>query len=131
MQTKPLLYGLVGFFLGGLLVATAATTFDKPKEKESSKPAGHSNSMTMDAMTNALKDKRGEEYDMLFINYMIDHHQAAVDMAKLSAQHAKHDEIKQLSTDIINAQEKEISQMRQWQQDWGRPTTHHNDPMGH
>lgn len=30
METKPLLYGLIGFFLGGLLVSVAATTFDKP-----------------------------------------------------------------------------------------------------
>lgn len=31
METKPLLYGLIGFFLGGLLVSVAATTFDKPE----------------------------------------------------------------------------------------------------
>ena len=33
MQTKPLLYGLIGFFIGGFIVAVAATTFDKPKKK--------------------------------------------------------------------------------------------------
>ncbi|HTK39500.1 MAG TPA: hypothetical protein VL362_01405 [Patescibacteria group bacterium] len=30
METKSLLYGIVGFILGGLLVSVAATTFDKP-----------------------------------------------------------------------------------------------------
>lgn len=45
METKPLLYGLIGFFLGGLLVSIAATTFDKPDMEESnssslSTPAG-------------------------------------------------------------------------------------------
>jgi hypothetical protein len=30
METKPLSYGLIGFFLEGLLVSIAATTFDKP-----------------------------------------------------------------------------------------------------
>lgn len=30
METKPLLYGIIGFMLGGLLVSIAATTFDKP-----------------------------------------------------------------------------------------------------
>jgi hypothetical protein len=30
METKPLLYGIIGFILGGLLVSVAATTFDKP-----------------------------------------------------------------------------------------------------
>ena len=29
METKPLLYGLIGFFIGGLLVSIAANTFDK------------------------------------------------------------------------------------------------------
>ena len=32
MDTKSLLFGIVGFILGGLLVSTAATTFDKPSE---------------------------------------------------------------------------------------------------
>lgn len=40
-------------------------------------------------------------------------------MAKLSGQNAKHDEIKQLSKDIVSAQENEIEQMKQWQKDWG------------
>lgn len=31
METKPLLYGIIGFLLGGLLVSIAATTFDKPE----------------------------------------------------------------------------------------------------
>lgn len=36
METKPLLYGLIGFFIGGLLVSIAATTFNKPEHKETS-----------------------------------------------------------------------------------------------
>ena len=32
MDTKALLYGIIGFILGGLLVSIAATTFDKPTE---------------------------------------------------------------------------------------------------
>lgn len=114
MDTKPLLYGLIGFFIGGFLVAVAATTFDKPEAKSSSK-----NEMTMAQMVDSLKDKTGDEYDKAFIEEMIMHHQSAVDMANLSADRAKHDEIKQLSKDIIDAQEKEINQMKQWQMDWG------------
>lgn len=30
METKTLLAGLIGFFIGGALVSIAATTFDKP-----------------------------------------------------------------------------------------------------
>ena len=45
-------------------------------------------------------------------------------MARLSEQNAKHEEIKQLSGEIISAQEKEIQQMREWQQQWGYRVDH-------
>lgn len=113
MDTRTLLSGLIGFFIGGLLVSVAATTFDKPES------ASNNNEMTMGEMKTGLKDKKGDNYDEAFISSMIEHHQSAVDMAKLSAQNAKHEEIKQLSNDIVAAQEKEIRQMKQWQKDWG------------
>ena len=113
MDTRTLLSGLTGFFIGGLLVSVAATTFDKPEA------ASNNNEMSMSEMTAELKDKKGDDYDKAFISNMIEHHKSAVDMAKLSSQNAKHDEIKQLSNDIVDAQEKEISQMKQWQKDWG------------
>jgi len=113
MQTKPLLYGLIGFFIGGLLVSVAATTFDRPKSKETL------SSTSMSDMTSELKDKTGDEYDKAFIANMIAHHEGAVEMAKMSADNAKHDEIKQLSEAIISAQEKEIAEMKQWQTAWG------------
>lgn len=111
METKSLLYGLIGFFIGGLLVAIAATTFNKPE------PTSH-NDMTTDQMIASLKEKKGDDYDSEFLTEMIRHHKSAIEMAKLSASNAKHDEIKQLSLDIISAQEKEIYKMRQWQEDW-------------
>ena len=114
MQTKPLLYGLIGFFLGGLLVSLAAAYGFGPS---ANKPATHE--IPMSEMTSSLRDKKGDAYDSLFISHMIEHHQAAVDMSRLSEQNARHDEIKQLSREIIAAQEKEIAQMRHWQQQWG------------
>lgn len=119
MQTKPLLYALIGFFLGGLLVAIAATTFNKPDQENASNTNTSMSSMSMDAMTNDLKNKTGDEFDKAFITSMIAHHEGAVEMAKLSAKNAKHKEIKSLSNDIIAAQEKEITEMKQWQMDWG------------
>lgn len=119
MQTKPLLYGLIGFFIGGFLVSVAATTFDKPKNKETANSNSSMSSMSMDDMTATLKNKTGDEYDRAFISSMIAHHEGAVEMAKLSAANAKHDEIKKLSEAIVTAQEKEITEMEQWQKDWG------------
>jgi len=132
METKPLLYGLVGFFIGGLLVAIAATTFNKPEQKEAANTNSSMSSMSMDDMTAELNNKSGDDFDKAFIASMIAHHEGAVEMAKLSAKNAKHDEIKTLSTNIISAQENEISEMKQWQIDWGyATTTSDHSSMGH
>lgn len=106
MDSKPLLYGIIGFLLGGLLVSVAATTFDKPAS-------------SMEGMTASLQGKQGDEFDQAFITNMIEHHEGAVAMAKLSAGSAKHKEIKDLSKAIITAQEKEITEMKQRQKEWG------------
>lgn len=127
METKPLLYGLIGFFIGGLIVSLAATTLDK----SATMPASD---MSMSQMTGSLQGKQGDDFDQAFISAMIEHHQGAVDMAKLSASNAKHDDIKQLSLGVIAAQEKEIDQMKQWQIDWGymnNPQSHSMNGMAH
>lgn len=113
METKSLAFGIVGFLLGGLVVSVAATQPNaRPMETT------HTN-MTMSEMTETLKNKEGDAYDAAFITSMIAHHDGAIEMAELSAERAKHDEIKRLSRDIIDAQETEISQMKRWQADWG------------
>ena len=127
METKPLLYGLIGFFIGGLIVSLAAPTLDK----SATMPASD---MSMSQMTGSLQGKQGDDFDQAFISAMIEHHQGAVDMAKLSASNAKHDDIKQLSLGVIAAQEKEIDQMKQWQIDWGyinNPQSHSMNGMAH
>ena len=112
METKPLLCGLIGFFVGGLIVSVAATTFDKPNTTTGEH-------MNMNQMTESLKDKQGDEFDKAFIAEMIVHHQGAVDMAQLAESNAKHEEIKKMSREIISAQEAEIEVMKRWQSEWG------------
>lgn len=130
METKPLLYGLIGFFIGGLLVSIAATTFNKPNQESSANTS--MSSMSMDDMTTGLMDKTGDEFDKVFISNMIAHHEGAVEMAKLSEKNAKHEEIKNLSKNIIITQEKEITEMKQWQIDWGYSSMMMNHgSMGH
>jgi len=107
METKPLLYGIIGFLLGGLLVSIAATTFNKPADD------------SMATMVSSLQNKTGDAYDAAFIDQMIMHHQGAIDMAKLSVNQAGHQEVKDLSKDILSAQEKEIANMKEWQKAWG------------
>lgn len=124
METKPLLYGLIGFFIGGFIVAVAATTFDKPENNEIANHGSSSmSSMSMEDMASGLKNKTGDDYDEAFMARMIAHHESAIVMAKLSAANAKHDEIKTLSEAIMSAQEKEIAEMKKWQIDWGYGTS--------
>ncbi len=122
MQTKSLLYGLIGFFIGGLLVSIAATTFDKPAVDTE---------MTMTQMVEDLKAKTGDEYDKAFVSAMIAHHQAAVDMANLSKGRAKHDEVKRLSDAVVVAQQKEIDDMKLWQRQWGYELKSNHNSMNH
>lgn len=117
MVNKSLIYGICGFILGGLLVSIAATTFDK-QDSALQTSTNHS-SMSMEQMTTSLTGLKGDAYDKAFVSSMIEHHQSAVNMANLSPARAKHAEIKQLSQNIITAQENEIKQMKQWQKDWG------------
>lgn len=119
METKPLLYGLIGFFLGGLLVSIAATTFDKQATSDKTETHPTMSNMSMNDMTEDLKGKTGDDYDRAFVSNMIAHHEGAVEMARLSAKNAKHIEVKELSENIISAQVKEISEMKKWQADWG------------
>lgn len=119
METKSLLIGISSFIAGGLLVSVAAVTFDKKDPTpDAQKPAN-----SMSSLVDGLNNKTGDAYDEQFLSSMIEHHQGAVDMAKLSATQAKHEEVKALSKDIITAQEKELAQMKQWQQQWGYKTS--------
>lgn len=73
----------------------------------------------MAGMENDLKGKTGDDFDKAFIEQMIMHHQGALDMAAPGEKNAKHQEVKDLAKAIVNAQTKEIKQMKQWQKDWG------------
>jgi uncharacterized protein (DUF305 family) len=59
-----------------------------------------------------------EEFDLRFINAMIPHHEGAVIMAQDALEKSQRPEIKNLSQEIIQAQESEINQMKQWRQAW-------------
>ena len=119
MQTRSFVFGTIGFLLGVMAVSFVACRASSQQTQPAQSTTAAKHEVLMSEMTTSLKDKKGDEYDALFIAHMIEHHQAAVDMSRLSEQNAKHDEIKQLSRDIIAAQEKEIAQMRAWQKQWG------------
>lgn len=122
MVNKSLLFGIIGFLLGGLLVS-GAYTISNNNNQNSTMMGNYSRSDTdmiqMNAETNAkLMNLKGDDFDEAFLHEMIMHHQGAIDMARLIETNAKHDEIKQLGKDIITAQTKEIQMMKAWQKAW-------------
>ncbi|PTN32362.1 DUF305 domain-containing protein [Desulfonatronum sp. SC1] len=71
-----------------------------------------------------------EEADIVFLEDMIEHHLAAVQMARdvLDKNLAEHAEVRTLAEEIVAAQSREIDQMREWLEEWGgapAPAGHH------
>lgn len=73
--------------------------------------------MNMRDMSKMLEGKTGDDLNRAFLEGMIPHHQAAVDMAKYLAASNKPELVK-LGGEIIAAQTKEIEQMKAWQGAW-------------
>jgi len=73
----------------------------------------------MAGMTDKLKGLSGDAFDKAFLSSMIEHHQSAINMAYPGQTNAQHEEVKTLTKAIVDAQSKEIAQMKQWQKDWG------------
>ena len=55
----------------------------------------------------------GEYSDAAFADSMIPHHEGAVEMARVGLENAEHEEIRQLSRDIIDSQQAEIGMFNQ------------------
>jgi uncharacterized protein (DUF305 family) len=57
-------------------------------------------------------------FDKAFIDAMIPHHESAIEMARVAYDKSGNPKIKELASDIIDAQEREIGQMKQWRKEW-------------
>jgi uncharacterized protein (DUF305 family) len=64
-----------------------------------------------------------QPYDLQFIDTMTHHHQGAVDMAKMALTKSQNTELKNFAQKIIDDQNKEIGQMKEWRDKWyaGKP----------
>ena len=67
--------------------------------------------MLSDEEISALASARGNEFDKLFLEGMIQHHEGAIDMAEMVID-SKNTEVAALAKAIIEAQRKEIELMR-------------------
>src|SRR5919107_5421632 len=77
------------------------------EEKTDERMAGmdHSNmghgSMSSDDMARQMVMEDGKDSDEAFIDAMVPHHQGAVEMAKMALKYAEHEEIMELSRNIV------------------------------
>jgi uncharacterized protein (DUF305 family) len=67
-------------------------------------------------MMGAMQAQPTGNSDRDFATMMIPHHQGAIDMARVQLQHGKDPELLRLAQKIIDDQEREIAQLRAWQQ---------------
>lgn len=74
--------------------------------------------MNHGAMMNMSLGPKDESFDLRFIDGMIPHHQGAVEMAQEALTKSQRSEIKQLAQQIIEAQEKEITELQTWRKSW-------------
>ena len=79
---------------------------------------GMADSMKMDMAK--LSAARNADFDRLFVEMMIPHHQGAVEMSQDALAKAGHPEIKTLSQQIIKAQQAEIKMMQGWKTAWAK-----------
>lgn len=68
--------------------------------------------------TDTQRLEEAEDFDKAFIEEMIPHHQMAVMMAQMLLRGTSRPEMTRLGQDIINAQTKEINEMRSWYRAW-------------
>lgn len=57
-------------------------------------------------------------YDKRFMNLMIAHHEGGIMMAKDALNKSERPEIKEMAQKMIDSQEKEIQQMKDWEKSW-------------
>lgn len=72
------------------------------------------------------------EFDLMFIDMMIVHHQGAVAMAEIAIERGEHPEVVDMAEEIIAAQEEEIAQLETWRDAWypDAPRMSMEDMMG-
>lgn len=72
----------------------------------------------MDMRDDVDQLRTAEPFDQAFIDAMIQHHLSAIDAARSALATSSRDQIRRLAEAIIDAQSREIDQLRQWRTDW-------------
>jgi uncharacterized protein (DUF305 family) len=82
-------------------------------EAESGTDHSQMDGMLSEEQMTQLEDAEGEDFDTLFLEFMVLHHEGAVDMARTELADGVNPEARELAEEIIAAQEAEIEQMNE------------------
>jgi uncharacterized protein (DUF305 family) len=66
-----------------------------------------------------LRRAEDQEFDCLFTEHMIRHHEGAVAMSEYVLDEGESERVADLAEEIIESQQEEIELMEEWQGDWG------------
>jgi LPXTG-motif cell wall-anchored protein len=69
-------------------------------------------------MMSQLNAASGADFEMMFMQMMIEHHTTAIQEATPCVQRAEHQELKTLCQNIISSQQQEIAEMETWLAQW-------------
>lgn len=69
--------------------------------------------MVDEATMTKLQSLQGAEFDTLWLQSMISHHQGAIEMAKAEVTNGQNDDIKRMAQTMVDTQQAEITQMNQ------------------
>jgi uncharacterized protein (DUF305 family) len=79
---------------------------------------GHgSMGMGSDGMARQMVMQDGKYSDKAFINAMVPHHQGAIEMARVALENAEHEEIQEVSRNIVSTQQSEIEELKSIKQE--------------
>jgi uncharacterized protein (DUF305 family) len=149
MPTKLIKTGLLALtWIGVATLTVACSPNSNQSQTANTKVTETSNKQEIKQTGNMMENGKGmshdmsmdlgpadADYDLRFIDGMLMHHQGAVNMAEEALNKSKRPEIKTLAQDIIAAQNREISQMKEWRTAWyskadSTPMAYHSQ-MGH
>ncbi|OGI63429.1 hypothetical protein A2818_00690 [Candidatus Nomurabacteria bacterium RIFCSPHIGHO2_01_FULL_40_12] len=109
-MNKEISFGIVGIVLGALIILLMSPV----APFRSMMWEGNNSGSPVSGKTAGMMNNIDEH----FIEQMIPHHDGAIAMADMALTKATHPEIKILASTIIEAQNKEIVDMRAWYKSW-------------
>lgn len=93
----------------------------KPKSGHMNMPGMKMSGMKMPQMDmGKLEAASGNDFDVMFIDMIVPHHQMAIDMSKGALKKAGHAPLKAFARQTIGKQQKEKAQLSKWRAAWGK-----------